>query len=139
MKKCSQCQALYSDNDMTLCPKCGIDLEVVHVNKVLAENPTPVTANPSHTEVIRQGALTYVITALVISLLALAMTINENLLTTILFVVFVFLAWIPLTASFRAANRVGIHQHGAHAGGMVRLLQLLVLLVQVVALVLIVI
>lgn len=138
MKKCSQCQALYSDDDMTICPKCGVDLEVVHVNKVLAENPTPVTSNPEHTKVIRQGALTYVITALVLSLIALTLTFVPNLLTTILFVLFIFFAWIPFTASIQAANNVGIHQHGANAGGMVRLLQLLVLLVQAVAIVLII-
>lgn len=135
MKKCPQCHAMYSDNDMSICPKCGGDLDIVHENKVLAENPTPVIPDPDHIHVIKSGALTYAVTATVLSAGALGFALVEHWITNIFFVIFVVFAWIPFGASLRAAGRVEQRDRLQHAGMGVRILQVIVLLVQVAALI----
>ena len=135
MKKCPQCHAMYSDNDMTICPKCGSDLEIVHENKVLAENPTPVVPNPEHIHVIQSGALTYAITAVVLSAGALGLAFVQHWVASIFMVVFAMFAWIPFGASLRAAGRVEQRDRLQHAGMGVRILQVIVLLVQVAVLI----
>jgi len=135
VKKCPQCHALYSDDDMTICPKCGADLEIVNKNIVLAENPAPVVPDPDHVKVMTSGAFAYAVTAVLLSAGALGFALIDSLVTNIFFVIFVVFAWIPFGASIRAAGRAEQRDPHHHAGFGVRIIQLLVLLVQVAALV----
>lgn len=136
MKKCPQCHALYSDDDMTICPKCGADLEVVNKNIVLAEKPEPVVPDPEHVKVMTSGAFAYAVTAVLLSAGALGFALINTLLTNILYVLFIVFAWIPFGASIRATSRAEQRDPHRHVGLGVRIIQLLVLLVQVAALVL---